>query len=162
MGFRLRSQEGLKLRIDRAYEASRTGRILVLAGFVSLSACSGFGGDAQLGIAPYCADDSASCIAERGAMLRSMLNDKDRSWVRQPAQPAAYAAGVRLFAFKGRKRELTCEELAIGRREADAAPASLRGAGAAGLTPAQISRSEILAAEVSRELQAEIKRRCRA
>ena len=33
------------------------------------------------------------------------------------ATAQAYASGVRLFAFKGRKKELTCDELAIGRRD---------------------------------------------
>ena len=136
--------------------------VLSLAALLALGACSSLSSWTQLGASQSCADDSAACIAERGALLRTMLNDKNRSWVREPAKPEAYATGVRMFAFKGRKRELTCEELAIGRKEAEAAPGALRGEGAKGLSPAQISRGMILAAEVSRELQTEIKRRCRA
>jgi len=128
----------------------------------ALAACSGFGSWTQLGGKQSCNDDSAACIAERGALLRTMLGDKTRSWVREPASAESYASGVRMFAFKGRKRELTCEELAIGRKEADAAPAVLRGEGAKGISPAQVSRGVMLAAEVSRELQNEIKRRCGA
>ena len=66
---------------------------------------------------------------------------------------------MRLFAFKAKKRELTCEELAHGRRE-DGAAGALKVAGA-GLTPAQVSRGTMLAAEVSRELRNELGRRCR-
>jgi len=109
-----------------------------------------------------CVDDSQQCIEQRQAMLKGMIADRERKWVREPATPQAYASGVRLFAFKGRKKDLSCEELAIGRREADAAQAVLKGAGAASLTPAQISRSTMLAAEVSREIAREMKRRCRS
>ncbi len=106
-----------------------------------------------------CVDDSAACIAHRQASLKSMMSDPSRGWVKQPATPHAYAAGVRLFAFRGKKRELSCDELAWGRKEADGAPAALKGA--AGITPAQASRGTMLAAEVSKELSKEFARRCR-
>ena len=109
-----------------------------------------------------CVDDSKQCIDQRSSALSSIINDKERKWIREPATPAAYASGVRLFAFKHRKRELTCDELAIGRREAENASSALRGAGASGLTPAQVSRGAMLGGEVSRELAAEMQRRCRA
>jgi hypothetical protein len=144
---------------------SRASACAVLAPVLlfALGACGSLSSWTQLGLpSQSCADDSADCIAERGAQLRTMLSDKNRSWVREPAKPETYASGVRMFAFRGRKRELSCDELAIGRKEAEAAPVALRGEEAKGLSPAQISRGMMLAAEVSRELQAEIKRRCRA
>ena len=52
---------------------------------------------------------------------------QDRKWVKEPTTPQAHASGVRLFAFRSRKKELTCEELALGRREADSVPKTLRG-----------------------------------
>lgn len=109
-----------------------------------------------------CVDDSKQCIDQRQSALRTIMADKDRRWVKEPAGPEAYASGVRLFAYKGRKKDMTCDELAHGRREADAAPEVLRGPRAAGLSPAQVSRGTMLAAEVSRELGIEMKRRCRA
>lgn len=109
-----------------------------------------------------CVDDSKQCIDQRQGVLRSMMADKNRSWIKEPATPQAYASGVRLFAYKGRKKELTCDELAHGKREADAGPSALKGPNAAGLTPAQVSRGSMLASEVSRELGVEMKRRCRA
>ncbi len=159
------------LRFDHSPAGKPSSAVLALALLLALGGCSGSGGLGlslswpQLGgggTSQPCVDDSSACIAERGALLKTMLNDKSRNWVREPAKPETYASGVRMFAFKGRKRELTCEELAIGRKEADAAPAALRGNASKGLSPAQVSRSMILASEVSRELQSEIKRRCNA
>lgn len=109
-----------------------------------------------------CVDDSPPCVEARGAALKQMLADPKRSWVREPASAHSYAAGVRLFAFRSRKRELSCDELAHGKREADAAPATLNGPHSGGLSPAQKSRGTMLAAEVSKELAGEMRRRgCR-
>ena len=125
--------------------------------------CSSGNDDVQFSTAVGlgCVDDSRHCIDQRQAALSSMMADRDRRWVKEPATPSAYASGVRLFAFKSRKKELTCEELAHGRREADAGPGVLRGPGGASLTPAQVSRGVMLATEVSKELGAEMGRRCR-
>lgn len=139
--------------------------LLCLASAVAgsaIAACSAgldsSGSHAGLG----CVDDSSHCIEQRRTALHSIMSDKDRKWVREAPTPAAYASGVRLFAFKTRKSELSCDELAVGRREADNAPHVLRGPGSTNLTPAQVSRGVMLGAEVSRELAAEMKRRCRA
>lgn len=106
-----------------------------------------------------CVDDSSDCVERRQRTLRYLVDDKDRTWVTAHAPPEAYASGVRLFALKSKKKELSCDELAHGRNEADRAPGVLRGAG--NLTPAQVSRGIMLASEVSRELAAEMKRRCK-
>jgi hypothetical protein len=125
-----------------------------------LSACSGFGiGDERAGLS--CIDDSKECVDQRQATLNAMLADQDRKWVKEPAGAEAHASGVRLFAFRSRKKELTCEELAAGRREADSVSKTLKGA--KDLSPAQISRTNMLAAEVGKELAAEMRaRRCKA
>lgn len=130
---------------------------------VALSACGG-GGDPEVGVGPSlrCVDDSPACVAQRQSALKSMLADRERRWVRETAGVDAYAGGVRLFAFKTKKKELTCVELATGRREADAGPGVLRGPTGRHLTPAQVSRGAMLATEVSRELQGEMRRRCPA
>jgi hypothetical protein len=108
-----------------------------------------------------CIDDSARCVGQRGATLKAMLADKDRTWVKVAPTAHAHASGVRLFAFRATKAALSCEELAHGRREAQAAPQALKGQ--ADLSPAQVSRATLFAAEVQRELAAELKRRrCRA
>lgn len=106
-----------------------------------------------------CVDDSPQCVSSRQTALRSMVNDKSKSWVKQPADASAHASGVRLFALKQRRRDLTCDELAHGRREADSAPSVLR-ANAGRLTHAQVARGVILAGEVSRDLAREQAKRC--
>ena len=127
-----------------------------------VAACGTDGGTQLTGRGMACVDDSQTCITERSAALNHLMSDKQRAWVQQPATPEAYASGVRLFAFKQKKKEMTCDELAIGRREAEAGPATLRGPQGKGLSPAQISRGVMLATEVARELDGEAKRRCRA
>lgn len=107
-----------------------------------------------------CVDDSPTCVSQRQTTLKSLVADPSRVWIKEPVNAAAYASGVRLFAFKSKKKELSCGELQHGRQEADAAPASLRGTGH-GLTQAQVSRSIMLAAEVGRELGSEYNRRCK-
>jgi hypothetical protein len=122
----------------------------------------GPGPDANLGRGLACVDDSQTCVAERSTALAAMNADRSRGWVRQPPPPAAYASGVRLFAFKQHKKDLSCDELAIGRREAEAGPHVLRSQQVAGLTTAQVARGVMLATEVSKELDNEYRRRCRA
>jgi hypothetical protein len=108
-----------------------------------------------------CVDDSPDCVSRRQRTLRHLVEAPDRAWIKAPPPPEAYASGVRLFAMKSKKKELTCDELAHARNEADRAPGVLRGPGGAMLTRAQVSRGVILASEVSRELAAEMKRRCK-
>lgn len=108
-----------------------------------------------------CVDDSSHCISQREKVFDAYMADKSRGWVKQPADTHAYASGVRLFAFSQQRKSLSCEELAHGKREADAAPAALRGPGGSGLTPAQVARGVMLAGDVSKELNREMARRCR-
>jgi hypothetical protein len=132
--------------------------MLAVLGSVSLSACSIGLDDPRAGLT--CIDDSAYCVDQRQATLKAMLADTERKWVREPATPQAHASGVRLFAFRTTKAQLSCEELLHGRREAESAPKALKGQPA--LSPAQVSRAALFASEVQRELAAEMsKRRCR-
>ena len=108
-----------------------------------------------------CIDDSARCVAKRQATLRYYMNSPDRSWVKQRPDAAAYASGVRMFAFKRQKGKLSCGELKSGLNEANGASRTLKAAGNR-LTPAQVSRSKMLAREVGRDLKRELRRRCRA
>lgn len=144
------------------FTGPRGRAILGLAGAaLTLAACvAGDGPDPDARAGLGCVDDSAACIASRQKTLRHLVDDPGRNWVKEPATPAAYASGVRLFAFKTKKKELTCDELAHGKKEAEAARASLKSAGSM-LTAAQVSRGAMLATEVSRELQSEMARRCK-
>ena len=126
---------------------------------VLLPACGMTLDDSRAGLS--CIDDTSHCIGQREATLKAMLADKSRTWVKEPPTPQAHASGVRLFAFRATKADLSCEELSHGRREAEAVPKAVKGH--PGLSSAQVSRATLFAAEVQRELAAELKRRrCRA
>jgi hypothetical protein len=138
---------------------------LVLLGFSAAALLAGCASSDPPPALPHaglnCVDDSHHCIGQREKVFDSLMADKSRSWLKQPAGPSAYASGVRLFALSKKRKDLSCDELAHGRREADGAPQALRGPGGHGLTPAQVSRGLMLATEVSRELSREFDRRCR-
>jgi hypothetical protein len=138
---------------------------LVLLSGVLLSGCSAeiSKPDTQASQNFGCVDDSPGCISQRQGALRQLQTDAGRGWVRQPASINSYATGVRLFAFKTEKQRMTCDELAIGRREAAAAPNVLRSPQAMAIQPQIRNRSLMLADEVSKELGRESQRKqCRA
>ena len=145
------------------YRRSKAQIALVASGvYLALLGCSGFGTqDPRAGLS--CLDDSSECVELRQVTLKSYLADNDRKWIKEAATPQAHASGVRLFAFRSRKKELSCEELAHGRREADSVAKSLRGPEGKEFAPALIARATMLASEVSKELGAEMRaRRCKA
>jgi hypothetical protein len=128
---------------------------------LALPACSLFGpDDPRAGLS--CLDDSKECVDRRRVTLDSYLADNDRKWIKEPATAQAHVSGVRLFAFRSRKKELSCEELARGRREADSVAKSLHGPEGKEFPPALIARATLFASEVSKELTAEMRaRRCK-
>src|SRR5215467_15895533 len=154
-------EETMRLSLGRL---PRQTAIAVLATWALVAVgCSGLFGPDEGRIGVACLDDSPECVEQRQIVLKSMIADKERKWVRQPASPQAHASGVRLFAFRSQKKELSCEELAIGRREADSVPKALKGPEGKSMSPAQVSRTNMLAAEVAKELAAEMRaRRCKA
>jgi len=142
----------------------RIAAVFGLAAVAALSAgCSGTIVESEAPAVDYgCIDDSKQCIDQRQAALRLLVADKSRKWIKEPATTGSYATGVRMFAYKTEKQRLSCEELAAGRREADAAPGALRSPSAKNLPPAIVSRGVMFAGEVSKELAREAQRRCRA
>jgi hypothetical protein len=153
------------VQADNVRSCVRRSRMAVALCLVTggLTGCSGADVSTEVISRPGlgCIDDSPRCLAERQGVLKIYMADKTKSFVREPATPTAYASGVRLWAIKSRKRELTCDELNHARREADAAAPTLRGPGGQGMTPAQISRGIMLAQDVSKELGNEHGKRCR-
>jgi hypothetical protein len=146
------------MRARLAFRSSMTAMLVCLP--LTLAGCSG-GVDDRAGLS--CVDDSKDCVDKRQATLTSMLADKEKAWVKEPATAHAHASGVRLFAYRTQKRDLNCEQLSAGRREADSAAKALRGPEAKGLSPAQVSRAMMFAAEVSKELSVEMRsRQCKA
>ena len=133
----------------------------VLAAALLLAGCAGPDSPIVSNADYSCVSDSLECINRRQNTLRQLTSDRERKWMKDPASPEAYASGVRLFAMKTKKKELSCDELNKGRQEADGASNALRGPGGAKLTTAQISRGTLFASEVSRELVNEFNRRCK-
>ena len=138
------------------------GLVLLLSAGAGLLGCAG---SEPLDVAPRaglnCVDDSSHCISQREKVFDSYMADKSRAWVKQPASPDAYASGVRLFALTKKRKELSCDELTHGKREADAGPTTLRSQAGGRLTPAQVARGVMLAGEVSRDLGREFDKRCK-
>lgn len=149
----------------------RDGSRMIRKMLIAITLCgelSAFGGcsnssapDSVPRLGLSCVDDSSHCISQREKAFDQLMADKSRSWVKQPATPEAYASGVRLFALNKKRKDLSCDELASGRREADAGPGILRSAGSSRLTPAQVARGAMLATEVSRDLGREYDKRCK-
>jgi hypothetical protein len=151
---RFTGPDNVRDRLRRLASAAGAGALACLTG------CASADGPPELSKAGYsCVDDSLECINRRQGLLRQLTADPSRAWMKEQPTPEAYASGVRLFAMKTKKKELTCDELARGRQEADGAPSSLRSTSK--LTPAQVSRGVIFASEVSRELTNEMGRRCK-
>ena len=80
--------------------------LLLLALPLLLQGCSGGMEDNRGGFS--CLDDSKECVERRQATLNGMLADKERGWIKEPATPHAHASGVRLFAYRTQKKELSC------------------------------------------------------
>jgi len=147
----------------REHSTLSVGVLLVLVGgfTLSLNGCAMNGPpgrlDSQAGLS--CVDDTADCINQRRLALEALMSDPSRSWLRQPATPAAYASGVRLFVMLKQKRTFSCDELRMAHREARAARSVLREGQTSGLSLAQISRGALLGDEVSGQLKREMRRR---
>lgn len=142
---------------------ARPAALSLVALLVALAGCQSGNLDGAMqgfGKGDRCINDSKQCLGERSSALNDLMLDKKNSWIHQQPSAESYASGVRLFAYKTKKRQLTCAELAAGVREADGAPNMLRGGAGSHLPPAHVSRGLILASEVSRELQRERQRRC--
>ena len=157
-GLSARADKGARMNFGRL--ASLPTPFLIVAA-IAVSGCEISNNPSGPSSGLTCIDDSPDCISRRQRTLQHLVDDNDRAWVKAHAPAEAYASGVRLFALKQKKRELSCDELAHGRNEADNAPTILRGPAGKTMTPAQVSRGIMLASEVSRELAAEMKRRCK-
>jgi|GEM_PF-4862921 len=102
---------------------------------------------------------SCSGVDTCTSVLRTMVESPDRSWIGRPVPAAVLANGVRLFAYRALKSKLSCAELAAAVAEVEAGAQKLAGH-VEGLSPAQLSRTRALCAEVGGELRAERARRC--
>ena len=94
------------------------------------------------------------------SLLKSLIENPNRSWVGQPQSPADHATGTRLFAYRALRDRLSCPELSTARSEIEDASATFK-APVAGISATQGKRILVLNAAVNAELRAEQERRCR-
>lgn len=111
--------------------------------------------------APPAKADEAACSGVDGCadVLRRMVEDPHRRWITRPASPAALASGVRLFAYRSLRHQLTCAELASGEAEIDAAARTF-ATPVPSLQLEQIERVRVLIQAVGTELRSESAARC--
>lgn len=106
---------------------------------------------------PLGCDTSADCLAR----LKALVDDPKRAWVGQLLAPMDYADGTRFFAYRALRGKLTCDELAKGVVEIDAAANAL-GSPALTMSATLVARVRTLAREVGAELRLERANRCAA
>jgi hypothetical protein len=106
--------------------------------------------------APSCKTDR-ECIV----ILRALINDPKRSWIREPQSSTEYANGTRFFAYRALRGRLSCRELELALVDMRAAADRLRMP-AAEVSPAQAASALSLATVVSSELRSESASRCKA
>jgi hypothetical protein len=96
---------------------------------------------------------------ECASLLRTMVGDPTRSWMRQRPSFAAYANGTRLFAYRAVRAKLDCNELGMALDEIEAAAQPL--ANPPTVIPVErVIKIRALSAEVGSELHAELASRC--
>ena len=91
--------------------------------------------------------------------LRALVGSTDRRWVKQPEEPAAFANGVRMFAYMALQKKLTCDELAAALLETENAEKAFRGT-VPGVRPMQVVAARRLSVRIVRDLRAETAARC--
>jgi hypothetical protein len=107
------------------------------------------------------ADPNAELCGEQtcAALFRAMIDSPDRAWIRERDTPARLATGVRIYAYRTLRPRLTCEELSLGIKDVIQAAAALSYP-VEGFASEQLTRLQIVAAQVETELRAERKARC--
>jgi hypothetical protein len=98
---------------------------------------------------------SERCVAR----LKSMIDDPDRAWIGRREPPTTFVSGVRLFAYRALRTNLTCPELRSALQEIDAASRTFNAA-VPGVAPEQATRVKALCVQVRAELGAENAARC--
>jgi hypothetical protein len=138
--------------------------IAALAAVSLVGACTSISSSPETSNNPAagCVDDSKHCIDKRMSTLKVMVADQKRSWVYQQESPASYATGVKLFAYRATKTQLTCGELSHGRQETADAAVSLKSGSVPGMNDSRLAQVRDMSAQVSKELGREFERVCKS
>ncbi len=96
---------------------------------------------------------------ECASLLRTLVRDPTRSWMRQRPSFAAYSNGTRLFAYRALRATLDCNELGNALDEIDASRQALTNPPTT-LSVDKAIKIRRLSTDVANELRAELLRRC--
>ena len=91
-------------------------------------------------------------------VLKTMVDDPSRRWMKERPSEAAYANGTRQFAYRALRSTLSCAELAYAFGDIEAAHRA--DTSPPGVPIDRVVRVRALNAEVARELQQEMAARC--
>ena len=92
-------------------------------------------------------------------VLKTMVDDPSRRWMKERPSEATYANGTRQFAYRVLRSTLGCAELAYASGDMEAAHRASK-VPPPGVSIDRIVRVRALNAEVARELQQEMAARC--
>lgn len=137
--------------------------IIALAGVALVSACTPISApETSTNPAAGCVDDTKHCVDMRMSTLKVMVSDQKRGWVYQQESPASYATGVKLFAYRATKAQLTCAELSHGRTETADAALTLKSGSVPGMNDSRLAQVRDMSTQVSKELGREYDRVCKS
>ncbi|KAB2851212.1 MAG: hypothetical protein F9K44_02355 [Hyphomicrobiaceae bacterium] len=138
--------------------------LAAIAAGLLLAACASFNSAPEVSNNPAagCVDDSKQCIDRRMTTLKAMVSDPKRTWVFQQESPASYATGVKLFAYRATRSQLTCTELSHGRQETAEAAHSLKSGSVPGMNDSRLAQVRDMSSQVSKELGKEFDKACKS
>jgi hypothetical protein len=99
------------------------------------------------------APNECSTPEDCAAELRRLVKDPKRDWIGRPQSTEGYATGTRLFAYRGLRKKLSCNEIKRALEEMETAGPSLK--------ERKYARTEALMRNVAHELKSERGKRCR-
>lgn len=99
------------------------------------------------------APNDCSTPEECTAELKRLVKDPKRDWIGRPQSTESYATGTRLFAYRGLRKKLTCNEIKRAVEEIETARPPLKAS--------KYRRTQALMRSVARELKSERGKRCR-
>lgn len=135
------------------------GGTLFRVAFLALVAAPALTG-CSAGPSKFCLDDSGACVQQRLARLDAMQEDPQRQWIAQTPSTEEYASGVRQFAYRSTRGQLTCSQLSAGIAETAQARRVLAPSKVKDISAERVGQIIALSDDINRELKVERKMRC--
>lgn len=131
---------------------------IVAVGVVVAACALGVGG----GEGEPCLEDSPACVQLRVGMVNAMASDPQRSWIQEAPSRVTIASGIRLFAYAKTQATLSCDELAAGIREMEAAQRTLAQGKLPGQSAERHNQVKALTADTHASLSQTRRKKCGA